>query len=228
MISADFTALNDVGLNLQAVLDLDALPAEMLAELRRRHDPEHRYRQLILIGHAGRSLWRAVKAAGIRSENPIDDFSVKSVEQWFSSHFANSAHEIAYPGDIQIGLQALGKVVGWHHASPLMIGISKTWGTWYAYRVVVLAATDLLPTPVLKSESPCVRCPDKDCVASCPGGAMDGGILILKKCLGYRQEASSRCKVTCVARVSCPVGSEHRYDDEQLRHSCSISLKMIA
>jgi hypothetical protein len=224
---ADFTALDDAGLNLQAVLDLDALPAEMLAELRRRHDPEHRYRQLILIGHAGKTLWNALKASGIHSENPIDEFSVKTVEQWFAAHFANRAHAVIYPGDTPVGLQALGKIAGWHHASPLMIGIQETWGTWYAYRVVVLAATGLQPTPVLKSASPCASCPDKTCIASCPANAMDGGTFVLKNCLGYRQQPSSLCKTTCVARVSCPVGSEHRYDDEQLRHTYSISLKMI-
>jgi hypothetical protein len=224
---ADFTALNDVGLNLQAVLDLEALPAEMLAALRGRHDPHHRYRQLILIGHAGKTLWNAVKTSGIRSEHPIDEFSVKTVEQWFAAHFANRAHAVIYPGDSPLGLQALGKIAGWHHTSPLMIGIQQTWGTWYAYRVVVLADTDLPSTPVLNSESPCVSCANKVCIAACPADALAGGMFDLSKCLSYRKEASSHCKATCVARVTCPVGSEHRYDDEQLHHVYSNSLKMI-
>ena len=227
MTFVDFTALNHAGLNLQSVLDLDALPAEMLAALRGRHDPQHRYRQLILIGHAGKALWNSVKASGISSENPIDEFSVKAVEQWFSAHFANRMYAVIYPGDTPVGLQALGKIAGWHHASPLMIGIQQAWGTWYAYRVVVLADTDLPPTPVLNSESPCVNCLDKRCIVSCPAGALAGSTFDLTKCVSYRKEASSRCKATCVARVSCPVGSEHRYDDEQLRHVYSNSLKMI-
>jgi hypothetical protein len=226
-VSADFTMLDGAGLNLQAVLDLNTLPAEVAAKLRLHHDRQHRYCQLILIGHAGKTLWNAVKASGAVSENPIDDFSVKTVEQWFSTHFAGNAHAVIYPGDGPVGLQALGKIAGWHHASPMMVGIQQAWGTWYAYRVVLLADTDLTPTKPVRSESPCDRCVDRICVASCPGGALEGGTLALAKCVSYRKEPSSRCKATCVARVSCPVGIEHRYEDEQLSHVYSNSLKMI-
>ena len=224
----DFTALDQAGLNLQAVLDLDALPAEMLAKLRQDHDPEHRYRQLILIGHAGQSMWNAVKAAAIPSENPIDDFSVATVERWFATHFADSAHAIIYPGEGPVGLQALGRIAGWHHVSPFMIGISETWGTWYAYRAVLLADTDLQPTVAVREDSPCTRCADRICIASCPAGALDDGAFVLEKCLSYRKEPASRCRATCLARVSCPVGSVHRYCDEQIAHTYSISMKMIA
>ena len=227
MTACDFTALDRAGLNLQAVLDLETLPAPIVAELRRCHDPAQRYRQLILIGHAGTTLWDAVKASGIRSQNPIDDFSVSTVEQWFAAHFADTAHEVIYPGELPVGLQALGKVAGWHHASPLKIGIWSEWGTWYAYRVVLLADSALAPSQPVRSESPCVRCADQVCIASCPGGALDGGAFVLDKCLSYRQSPSSRCQATCIARVSCPVGAEHRYGDEQLRHSYSISLQNI-
>lgn len=227
MTLVDFSALNHAGLNLQAVIDLDTLPAEMLAGLRRHHDPEHRYRQLILIGHAGKTLWNTVKASGIRSENPIDEFSVHTVEQWFATYFARQAHAVIYPGDTSPGLQALGKIAGWHHASPMMIGIQKAWGTWYAYRVVLLADTDLEATRALPSESPCDRCVGKACIAACPAGALAGITFDLMKCVNYRILPSSRCKATCVARVSCPVGVEHRYDDDQLQHTYSISLKAI-
>lgn len=227
MTAGDFTALDRAGLNLHAILDLDTLPAEMVAELRRCHDPAQRYRQLILIGHAGKTLWDAVKASGIRSANPIDEFSVRTVEKWFSTYFSDTAHEVIYPGDIPVGLQAIGKIAGWHHASPLMIGIQKEWGTWYAYRVVLLADSDLAPSQPVHSASPCAHCADQVCIASCPGGALNDGAFALQKCLGYRQEPSSRCQATCIARVSCPVGAAHRYDDEQLYHTYSISLQNI-
>lgn len=227
MTAGDFTALDRVGLNLQAVLDLEALPAEMLAELRRRHDPAGRYRQLILLGHGGKTLWAALKASGIRSPDPIDDFSVAAAEQWFAAHFAGQAHQIVYPGNTPLGLQALGKIAGWHHASPFMVGINEVWGTWFAYRVVILADTDLAPSRPLAGASPCARCRERVCVASCPGGALDAGAFALDKCLAYRKTASSRCKATCVARVSCPVGADHRYADEQIEHTYSISMKLI-
>ena len=227
MTISDFTALNSAGLNLQAVFDLDELPPDIVAELRRSFDPAHRYRQLILIGHAGKTLWASVKAAGLVSEHPIDEFSIHTVEQWFSTHFPDSSHDIVYPGDIPVGLQTLGKIAGWHHPSPLMIGIQEEWGTWFAYRVVLMADTNLEPTRPIRNESPCERCRDKVCIANCPAGALAGGTFSLDKCVTYRKEASSRCKTTCVARISCPVGSDHRYCDEQIRHTYSISMKAI-
>lgn len=223
----DAAALNDAGLNLQAVFNLDELPADIAAQLRCRFDPARRYRQLILIGHAGRTLWASVKASGIVSENPIDDFSIKTVEHWFAEQFAGKCREIIYPGSTAVGLQTLGKLAGWHHASPLKIGIDEKWGTWYAYRVVVLADTDLAPSRPMESTSPCDRCQDKTCIASCPAGALAGGGFALEKCVGYRRQPSSGCKANCLARVSCPVGVEHRYCDEQIRHTYSISMKAI-
>lgn len=227
MKALNAAALDRAGLNLQAVFNLDELPPEISAQVRTRFDPEHRYRQLILIGHAGRTLWSAVKASGIASANPIDDFSVKTVEPWFAAQFSDACHEIIYPGDGAVGLQALGKLAGWHHASPFMIGIDGKWGTWYAYRVVLLADTDLEPSRPLQSESPCQPCRDKICIASCPGGALGGDAFALDKCVAYRKQPSSRCKTTCLARISCPVGAEHRYCDDQIRHTYVISMRTI-
>jgi epoxyqueuosine reductase len=227
MTRADFSLLDEAGLNLHSIFNLDELPAAIAAPLRRSFDPEHRYRQLILIGHAGKTLWASVKASGIRSENPIDDFSVATVEQWFAAHFPDNAHAIVYPGDIPVGLQALGQIAGWHHASPFMIGIQEEWGSWYAYRAVLLADTALAPSSPTPGAAPCARCSDKVCVASCPGEALADGAFSLEKCVGYRKQAASRCKATCLARVSCPVGSAHRYSDEQLRHTYAISMKTI-
>ncbi|NMG76363.1 hypothetical protein [Aromatoleum diolicum] len=227
MTPCDFTTLNDAGLNLQAILNLDDLPTDITAELRRCYDPENRYRQLILIGHAGKTLWDAVTASGGASENPIDDFSVQTVERWFSAQFADKQGEVIYPGNIAIGLQRLGKIAGWHRESPLMVGIHQEWGTWYAYRLVMLTDTDLAPTPPMQGERPCDRCQDTVCITSCPAGALSGGTFALEKCIGYRKEPLSRCATTCIARVSCPVGSIHRYCDDQIRHCYSISLKAI-
>ena len=223
----DTAALNSAGLNLQAVFNLDELPAEIVAELRCRFDPGHRYRQLILLGHGGKALWASVMASGIVSENPIDDFSVRTVASWFAQQFGDNCRAIIYPGSDAVRLQALGKIAGWHHASPMMIGIDKEWGTWFAYRAVVLADTELQPTRSVDSESPCLTCRHKICIASCPASALDGGAFDLGQCVAYRKRSDSSCKATCLARVSCPVGSAHRYCAEQIRHAYSISMTSI-
>jgi hypothetical protein len=223
MTQADFTSLNAAGLNLQAIFNIADLPAELAGEIRRHFDPKNRYRQLILIGHGGKHLWAALKDSGIASENPIDDFSSATVRQWLAAH----RHTIIYPTRDSLGLQALGKLAGWHHASPFMVGINETWGSWYAYRVVALSDTDFAPTVRQTTASPCAQCRDKPCLGSCPAGALSDDTFDLEKCIAYRKQPTSRCRATCLARVSCPVGAEHRYCDEQIAHTYTISMRMI-
>jgi len=223
MNSPDFTLLNEAGLNLQAIFNIDEMPPEMKSDIRQRFDPEHRYRQLILIGHGGKAMWAAMKATGVAAEHPIDQFSIAITERWL----AGLPHAIVYPAETSVGLQALGKLAGWHHASPFMVGINGIWGSWYAYRVVVLSDSDFAPTPPQVTAPPCSACLDKPCVAACPAEALSGERFDLPKCIAYRKTPSSRCKATCVARISCPVGGEHHYSDEQMAHTYSISMRMI-
>ncbi|MFA7292128.1 MAG: hypothetical protein WC023_07745 [Rhodocyclaceae bacterium] len=223
MSAADFSALNAAGLNLQVVFDLATLPDEM----RRQLDPDSRYRQLILIGHGGRALWERVQAAGLRSEHPIDEFTVNVVEAWISAQLPGVAHTIVYPGEGSVGLQALGKRAGWHHDSPFRVGVNAAWGSWFAYRAVVLVDAGLPITPRMVSDSPCVSCTAQPCVSACPADALAEGDFSLQKCIAYRKQPDSRCRVTCVARTACPVRPEHRYTDAQIAHSYSRSMAMI-
>ena len=223
----DATLLDKAGLLRQAVFNIDELPPGIAASLRENCDPALPCRQLILIGHAGRKLWESVKASGINSPDPIDDFTVRTVQQWFTACQPHNRYDILYPGTRPIGLQSLGQLAGWHHPTPFMVGIDNKWGTWYAYRAAVVADTEFEPTKPVVSASPCASCEHRICIANCPAGALENGQFDLKKCLGYRKQDGSRCKATCVARISCPVGSEHRYTDEQISHSYSISMRAI-
>lgn len=223
MSAVDFSALDAAGLNLQAVFDLAALPAEMRAQL----DPAGAYRGLILIGHGGRTLWERVQAARLPSVHPIDDFTRTTVAAWLAGQLPGVAHALLYPGDGPVGLQALGRLAGWHHDSPFRVGVNADWGSWFAYRAVLLVAADLPPTPALAGESPCAACAGQPCVAACPADALTDRDFSLAQCVAYRRQPDSRCRLTCVARTSCPVRPEHRYDDAQIAHSYSRSLAMI-
>jgi len=223
----DNALLNSAGLNRQAVFNLDALPQEITAPVAAGCTSSRPYRQLILIGHAGRTMWESVTASGIKSDNPIDDFSTQTVRQWFARCHPQNNYEIVYPGTQVIGLQKLGLLAGWHHASPFMVGIDRDWGTWYAYRALVVADTDFAPTIPARSAHPCDSCEHKICITSCPARAMDQGQFDLGKCVGYRKQEGSRCKTTCLARVSCPIGSEHRYCDAQIHHTYLGSMRAI-
>lgn len=136
---ADF--LNAAGINRQHVFDLAGLPQEVLATLGETTG----FRQLILLGHGGRRLWECVQASGIDGEHPVDDFCLQTIGRWFSEQIPGVRYRIVYPGETLVGLQALGKLAGWHHTSPFMLGIDGEWGSWYAYRAVVLADSRFWP-----------------------------------------------------------------------------------
>lgn len=222
-----FPSLAELGLNLQAVLDVAALPAGMRAALRVHLPASGGTGQLILIGNAGPALWREVKAAGVGGDDPIDDFSVRTVTAWFAEHFPAHRHCLLYPGDSPIGLQALGALAGWHHATPFKVGILPGWGSWFGYRVVLWADTVLPPTAPLEVVSPCVGCAARPCVAACPAQAMDAAGFALDKCLTWRLLPDSPCRGRCLARDACPEGREYRYDEDHMRHTYGQSLRMI-
>jgi len=210
---------NQAGLNRQHVFDLDHLPDEIRATL----GDTKKFRQLILLGHGGKRLWACVQAAGMPGEHPIDDYVIQTVAQVF----ADENYRIVYPGDAPVGLQQLGTLAGWHHPSPFMVGIDGEWGSWFAYRAAILADTDFLPFLRVDRSHPCPTCSERPCISACPAAALSNGGFALDKCIAYRQQDGSACQFTCLARSACPVGSEHRYSEAQLRHTYGISLRMI-
>lgn len=214
---------DQAGLNRQHVFALDALPASVLATLGDTGD----HTQLILIGHAGRRLWQCVKAAAMPGDHPIDDYTVRTIAQVFSEHFAEQTYRILYPGDAPVGLQQLGQLAGWHQPSPFMVGIDSEWGSWFAYRAAILADTDFLPFLPVDRGNPCLSCIERPCVTACPAGALESSGFSLAKCIAYRKQPASSCQFTCQARLACPVGSAHRYDEDQIRHSYGRSLDAL-
>lgn len=215
--------LNDAGLNRQHVFDLAALPADLTAPLK----PKPHERQLLLFAHAGRRLWERVQAEGAHTDHPIDHHSVRAVHTWLAQALPKARARIVYPGDLPIGLQRLGALAGWHHASPFRLGIDPVWGTWFAYRVAILTDTALPPSTPARTAHPCDTCVDKPCIAACGAGALAGGLFNLPACNAGRLAEQSACAQGCTARNACPVGAEHRYDDSQIRHGAAGSLVYI-
>ncbi|KAF7598120.1 MAG: hypothetical protein CGU28_14370 [Candidatus Dactylopiibacterium carminicum] len=218
--------LDDAGLNRQHVFDLAALPADLLAPLQPR---AHECR-LILFGHAGRRLWECVQAEGLRREHPIDEYSVRTVESWLANALPAAQARFVFPaalGTVQVGLQRLGALAGWHHAAPFMVGVDAKWGSWFAYRAVILIDTAL---PVSEPEDlghPCSGCKEKTCITACTAGALTEGVFNGPRCRAGRLAETSPCALGCLARMACPVGTEHRYEESQIRHSAAGSLAVL-
>jgi hypothetical protein len=220
--------LAEQGLNLMAVFDCQSEPvASLLGD--RVYDAE---RYLILLGNGGPNFWRALQAqAQADSNDPVDTFSralaVRFVEQYLQ---ANA--RVLYPDEQSLPLQQLGALAGWHHPSPLGVGIHADYGLWFAYRAAVLTDAPLKPTVWPQTESanksPCDRCATKPCLSACPGQALNASNpLDLTRCLAWRKTPDSSCATTCLARLACPVGAEQRYDQAQIRYHYGRSLASL-
>ena len=215
----DFAA---AGLNRQHVFALADLPADLRAALPAQLDEQ----RLILLGHAGRRLWDCVQAAGTGGRHPIDDYCRQSIARLFAEHLPGHRYRLLYPGETPVGLQALGKLAGWHHASPFMVGIDGEWGSWFAYRALILCTADFPPTAAAERCNPCRDCHQRPCIAACPAEAA-GDPFRLDRCIDQRLRPNSPCALACPARNACPVGAEHRYSSAQMRHAYALSLATL-
>ena len=225
-----FALLTAVGLNLHAVFLLDSLPPEVLETLALTEAERGRFHQLILIGHRGRDLWNSLKQRGMHGADPLDQFVAERVAAWMAGPLHGHAWRLVFPGTHPVGLQRLGALAGWHQPSPFWVGVDAEWGSWFAYRAVVLADTHLALAPRRELQSPCVACIAKPCIEACPVGALASertGAWRLQTCLDFRKQAASPCQDRCLARNACPVGAEHRYTQEQVAYHYLQSMPMI-
>jgi epoxyqueuosine reductase len=223
----DGRKLTSKGLNIQAILQISELSNAIIDNLKSFIFDIEKYQQLILIGHSGRNLWAQVSQQIKDSSDPIDDFSCQAVKQTLSKYLAIDDYKIIYPGDHPINLQALGKVSGWHFDSPMKIGINDTYGSWFAYRVAVVADSQFEPLKSAQRKSPCTSCIGQDCIKACPANALNNGQFLIDKCSQYRLQSDSRCQYHCIAREACPAGQRHQYSNSQIEYHYGRSLECI-
>ncbi len=218
------------GLNLLHVFDLAALPPGLVATLGLDEQALARFRQLILIGHLGRDFWDALQRRGLHGSDPVDQFVTERVAAWMADELPGHAWRQVFPGPAPVGLQRLGQLAGWHHASPFWVGVDAEWGSWFAYRALLLTDTALPPTPRREAGSPCDGCVDKPCISACPAGALASegtGPWRLQACLAHRKQPGSSCQDRCLARNACPAGERYRYGDAQTAYHYLQSLRFI-
>ena len=220
-------ALSKCGLNLLCIFDIADLPSDIIAHLVGENLSPNSYRQLILIGHGGRDLWASLPDQYHTQDHPIDNFTIDTINQWFLDEHPKTNYRITYPTIQTIDLIALGKIAGWHHESPFLVGVNNAWGPWFAYRSVILANTNFEITKPTDTPSPCSACSSKPCIKHCPADACNNETLDLNKCINYRKSTHSLCSKTCIARVSCPIATKHSYSEHQINYHYSVSLKTI-
>jgi len=221
-------ALSEQGLNMVAVLGMDMLPGTFNSVVRGSGIRIEDYASLILIGHGGNRMWRALGEHGMAAVDPVDEYSTACAVRFVQEYLDDCPYSILYPGNIPIPLQQLGTLAGWHHSSPLGVGVNGAWGPWFGYRAALLVQPELPVTTDPPAPSPCEKCVSKPCISVCPASALVAdGPPDVGACTGHRLGRGSSCALRCLARLACPVGAQHRYSDEQIRYFYGRSLDSI-
>jgi ferredoxin len=129
-------------------------------------------------------------------------------------HSRGSTHAVHFPFGVRplIPFQRLGRAAGLGGPGPLGLQIHPTFGPWWAYRALIVLDRPL--PPAAPPGDGCAGC-DAPCVAACPAGAVARGGFDIVACQARRLVAEP-CRLSCVARITCVRGPEHRYRDEEL------------
>jgi hypothetical protein len=220
--------LAERGLNLFAVLDNAALPAEVARQLAVTGVPLDDYRRLVLVGHGGRRMWEALRKKAIETPDPVDRFSTSLTSTFIRDYLGNEPVLWLYPNTAYlVPLQSLGEAAGWSFPCPLGSGISPIYGVWFAYRAAFLIDADLPLVHEAPAASPCDTCTTRPCITACPAGAVKPDAFDISSCARQRLSPESLCAHRCLARLACPICPEHRYTPSQIQYHYACSLETL-
>ena len=184
--------------------------------------------RIVLLGSVGRTLWEIVRRDHWQDSDPIDRYSISTVEELGKLHWHSPKIEWLHPGPCPIPIQRLCRQAGWSHPSLLGLDIHAQFGTWFACRAVIVVSRSIECTSRESSRSPCESCVEKPCRSHCPSGAVtDIGTFGLMACGSYRLAKESNCAHLCLSRLACPIGTSQRYSDAQLDYHGALSLASL-
>jgi hypothetical protein len=182
--------------------------------------PGVRAATIVLLGFTGSEQWehfRRSAEAGDGSADPLD--------RWSRRVIGALAGEV---GGIGVYPQGEARPLPFQRfalrsepvqQSPIGLLIHPTWGLWHAYRGAIVLERRIELPRVEPSINPCQGCAARPCLSSCPVGAFRPGSFDVQACAAHLQSAAgSACREGgCLARRSCPVGTQYRYNEEQMR-----------
>jgi len=219
--------LAERGLNIIHVFDTEQI-ADLITPALPQIDLS-RYPRTVLTASAGMRYWQNVQDSAFANySNPVDEYSVY-VSQNFVETFLCGQSFLLYPSDLPIPLGSVGLRSGWSFQSPMGISIHPEFGTWFAYRTLLLVEDELPCTKTPAYSHPCDECDGKPCISICPSGAVGPiGEFGLEACGRYRISDQSSCAYTCKSRFVCPVGTKFRYVPDQVYYHYNRSRKTMS
>jgi hypothetical protein len=177
-------------------------------------------KSLILIGHAGSSIWphftKWRQSQPNDPANPLDTWSEAVITAAADQLGARAVFPFQKPFHPfqQWAMRAEGL-----KPSPLGILIHPVYGLWHAYRGAVVFEDEILIQEAQEMSHPCDLCLGKPCFSACPVGAFAVEGYDVAGCRTHlAAEAGNECmNGGCKARLACPVGRDYAYDPEQMR-----------
>lgn len=175
---------------------------------------------LVLLGHAGRSMWPAFAAAPESADglpDPLDRWSRRVVGALAQRFGATALYPFGGPPYFPFQRWALrAERVA---PSPLGILIHPDYGLWHGYRAALAFAVRWLPPPADPRSSPCESCLARPCLHACPVDAFTPAGFAVADCRAHLDRAAGQsCRDGgCLARQACPIGRGFVYDDAQIR-----------
>ena len=176
---------------------------------------------IVLIGHAGSSIWPHFsrwrgKDTNGEGADPLDRWSravIGPVAALFGATALFPSEEPYMPFQ-RWAMEAEGL-----RPSPLGILVHPEYGLWHAYRGALAFDADFEPGAPPARDHPCSSCRDKPCLTVCPVAAFDGEGFAVQACRSFlaSDEGAPCLSGGCAARLACPVGRGHAYHADQQR-----------
>lgn len=191
-------------------------------------------RSAIMIAAGGRALWRAIaeesrssnrgrSGAGEPGADPIDRFSEKTIlEEAALIRGALPRARIAAAFPFGGGAEHLPYIRLAEHAG---LGTSETvlglllhpeFGPWVSLRGCLITDLPLPASQPLDEFRPCEGCA-RPCLTTCPVTALTEAGWDHAACFSHRTSGPN-CLDGCAPRIACPVGQQHRFGEEEMRH----------
>lgn len=174
---------------------------------------------VVMVGNAGPAMWRAFAAS------QPDAFSHNAMNDWSAAVIAGIAAETGgralfpFTGPPFLPFMRWAQRAESLRQSPIHILMHPEFGLWHAYRGALVYEGALAADPPAVRAHPCDTCADKPCLSTCPVDAFDDAWRDLGACYDYIDSAAGANCMSggCRARLACPVGTEYRYEPDQMQ-----------
>ena len=170
---------------------------------------------LLLVGNAGRAMWRRFSALPGRGRDPLNEWT-REVLSDVAMRFGGTAI-FPFEGPPYAPFHAWAKRAEPVHDSPIGMLIHPDYGLWHAWRGALAFTTRLDLPPRREAPSPCESCASRPCLSACPVGAFRDGTYDVPVCSGHLRtpEGVDCMDEGCRARRACPVGKDYVYQPAQ-------------